>query len=812
MSGELTVSERIMYLLHGYVKYEDKYEVPFDVTQDGISQACGISRAHAAIELKKLKAAGLIAEHLSHVRKGKTRRKAYFLSFEGKNKATDIAHYVKENGLDPMVDPSKVSPEQSIRRLRTARRSSPLPQVARFFGREKELRGLLDDLASPSHKVICVRGIAGIGKTTLVAKAVSELSGQRVFWHAVKPWDAPRTLADSLGGFFAENGSKALSSYLAAGKFELGEISFMLEEELAENGFTLVFDDVDSNPQVQEFLSMLRHSCGCANILVTAEERPGFYEPSDVVARKEIHELELAGLDREAALELLGARGITGPVAEQLVRLTKGHPLSLEMVTEATPEGAHYQVSRYFEEKFYSTLQEPERSLLQFASVFEGPFPAGAIPRDLRAARKGSMLREVTPGMLEIHASLRNFVYGTMTREERTKWHSAVADYFLRENEPNERLAHLLRAGRQLEAEMMMARAGDSLLDQGNIQRLWDLVSSFEPRKPRYASAVTLLKARAANMAGEYETSWSLLEELSTDEAGPFRAEALIEMGRIKSKKGDLAGASRLLSDALNQVSDAPATRARALRGLGVVMGKLGNYARAQELLEGSAREALSAMDTKGMLLAHLELGNVFIGRGRYEQAIDHFTKCAAGFGPVDLTNVNINMGIACAHLGRLDEARVHLENAVRLAEETGQPRSLAYALTSLAEVLLRVGDVDQAREGCFRALEVFTGLEDRMGMSAAYANLGNAERAAGNLHSSEEYFSESLSSLEGMDVPRSLGLRKLEFGLILAEKGDRERALRLLEESRAHFEGIDAEDLLKRVELELKRLSKSDP
>jgi len=342
MSGDLTVSERIMYLLHGYVKYEDKYEVPFDVTQDGISQACGISRAHAAIELKKLKAADLITERLSHVRKGKSRRKAYFLSFEGKAKAAEIAHYVRDNGLDPMVDPARVSPGQSARRPKAARRSSPLPQVDRFFGREEELRTLLDDLTSPAHRVICIRGIAGIGKTTLVAKVVSELSGQRVFWHSVKPWDAPRTLADSLGGFFAENGSKALSSYLATGRFELGEVSFMLEEELAENGFTLVFDDVDSNPHVQEFLSMLRHSCGCANIVVTAEDRPGFYEPSDVVARREVHEVELTGLDREAALSLLRARGIEGPVTEQLVRLTRGHPLSLEMVTEATPEGAHY--------------------------------------------------------------------------------------------------------------------------------------------------------------------------------------------------------------------------------------------------------------------------------------------------------------------------------------------------------------------------------------------------------------------------------------------------------------------------------------
>jgi hypothetical protein len=90
LAGILTVSERIQFHLNNYLKFEDKYEVPFDVTQDGISQACAISRAHAAIELKKLKASGVILEKLSHVRKGKARRKTYFLTFEGKARAAKV--------------------------------------------------------------------------------------------------------------------------------------------------------------------------------------------------------------------------------------------------------------------------------------------------------------------------------------------------------------------------------------------------------------------------------------------------------------------------------------------------------------------------------------------------------------------------------------------------------------------------------------------------------------------------------------------------------------------------------------------------
>jgi len=809
MGGYLTVSERILFHLSNYVKYEDKYEAPFDITQDGISQACSISRAHAAIELKKLKATGVIEERLMHVRKGKARRKVYFLTMDGKAKSTKVLQYVKDNDITPMVDPSKVSPELTSSRTKSVKRSTPLPSVREFYGRDKELAEANKAITSPSIKMLSIRGIPGIGKTTLAAKLASDMSGQRVFWYAAKSWDAPRTVADALGKFFADNGSRKLASYISSGKLELGELSYLLNEELTENGFAFVFDDADCSKSLQEFLKMFRHSSGSAKIIVTSESAPEFYDNTDVVARKEILELELGGLDKKAALQLLGSRGIEGSTAEELVRVTHGHPLSLEMVTTSTTTEARYQVSKFFEDKFYSDLAEPEKSLLQFASVFQKPLPSEAIPKELKHAKKGSMLREVSPGKFEIHASLREFVHNSMTRDERSKWHSVAADYYLREGDAQERLFHLVRANRHLEAEMLISRSGEELLGKGNVQQLWEMISFFEPTKPKYKHAVFVLKARVASLVGQYDAAWSILESVSAEAEGKHRAEALVEMGEIKSKKGELEAASKLFSDALEHARDLLCERAKALRGLGVVEGKLGNYSKAQELLERSAKDAMAAMDSKGMLLAHLELGNIFIGRGMYEQAIDHFSKCAAGFGPVDLTNVYLNMGVASAFLNRMDEARLHLENAVKLADETGQPRSRACALTSLAEVLIKNGQAELAKEHCFKALEVVTELNDKLGVSAAYANLGMAERATGNLASSEEYYAESLAALQGMEAHRSRGLRMMEFGLLLEEKGDRERAKEMLRGSKELFKGIDARDLVARINEELKGMSK---
>jgi len=781
------------------------------LTQDGISQSCTISRAHAAIELKKLKASGMVEERLSHVRRGKTRRKVYLLTHDGKARASAIHQYVMDNEIDAMVDAAKVSADASPVRGRKAYRSSPLPSLKYFFGRERELDMLGRALHDPNRRLLVVKGISGIGKTTLVVKMLSESSELRIFWYAVKPWDMPRNIADSLGAFFSENGSKRLEAYLASGAFELGEISYLLRETLTENGYIFAFDDADASEEIQEFLRMFRHSGGASKMIVTIETGASLYDKSEVVAKGEVTELELSGLDMVSATELLKARGISNRIGRSLVNMVNGHPLSLEMVTESTPREARYQLSRFFEERFYEGLPTEQKSLLQLASVFQMPFAAEAIPRGLRGVRRGSMLREVVPGKFEIHASIRDFVYGHMTPEERRRWHSIAADYYLRSDNPHERLLHLLKSSRGLEAEMLMARLGEDLLDGCNVLSLWQQLEDYEPSRPRYRPGVMLIQSRLASLLGDYDAAWRILEMVSKEDADGLRAEALIGMGMILSGRGELKEASRLLTDALSQVGDSPQLRAKALRGLGVIEFKMGDHAKAEDLLSRSAQDSLSAMDQKGMLKAHLELGDVLIGRGEHEKAIEHFLKCAAGFGPVDLASAYAKMGDASVHLERVDDARSYLENAVRLSMDTGQPRMRADVLMSLADVLVKSGNKSDAREKCFEALEVFAELEDSLGVSSAYSKLGAIERLSGNLEQSEEYHAESIKALEGTGAQRALAEKKVEFGVFLTERGEHERAAGLLRESIALSESISADDIASRAGAELRKVARLD-
>ena len=287
-----------------------------------------------------------------------------------------------------------------------------------------------------------------------------------------------------------------------------------------------------------------------------------------------------------------------------------------------------------------------------------------------------------------------------------------------------------------------------------------------------------------------------------------MRAEAMVELGGIEYGRGSLERASELFTKALALADENPRVRAKATRWLGVVEARRGNHGRAKELFERSAQDSLSSMDQNGMLKAHLELGKMLIDQGEYETAISHFSKCAAGFGPVDLAGVYMNMGVAYSRLGKADDARRHLENAVSLSAETGQPRTSAYAQLSLAETLVATGEPAVARERCFEALEVLSELDDRTGMSSAYAVLGEAERLLGDQALREEYLTESVTALEGVGQPRLLARRKLDLGRLLlsngragAAKGHLKDALELSRLSGDDALGSELQEELRRIE-----------
>ncbi len=78
----------------------DIYNIPWDLTQDGVATSLRISRAHASIELKKLREAGKVDEHQTHIKGGKVKRRSYLLTPKGMLEVPKIEEIAEKNGID----------------------------------------------------------------------------------------------------------------------------------------------------------------------------------------------------------------------------------------------------------------------------------------------------------------------------------------------------------------------------------------------------------------------------------------------------------------------------------------------------------------------------------------------------------------------------------------------------------------------------------------------------------------------------------------------------------------------------------------
>lgn len=95
------------------------YNIPWDLTQDGIATSLRISRAHTSIEVKKLKEAGKVEERQTHIKGGKVKRKSYILTPVGAEEVPHIRKYAEENGIDidALLDLKKQDPNDIIENL-----------------------------------------------------------------------------------------------------------------------------------------------------------------------------------------------------------------------------------------------------------------------------------------------------------------------------------------------------------------------------------------------------------------------------------------------------------------------------------------------------------------------------------------------------------------------------------------------------------------------------------------------------------------------------------------------------------------------
>jgi tetratricopeptide (TPR) repeat protein len=205
----------------------------------------------------------------------------------------------------------------------------------------------------------------------------------------------------------------------------------------------------------------------------------------------------------------------------------------------------------------------------------------------------------------------------------------------------------------------------------------------------------------------------------------------------------------------------------------------------AREDVERALQLAQATEDPRTLGTAYFQASLVADRDGHWVLARNYAERAKAAFEEVaDQANVarlTNNLGGLNFLLGRSEEAIAQLKDAFRIALDVGSDADAARAVSSLAQVHLRLGDTALAEEQARHALGILDGREDFTDeIGNAQLVLGRALLEEGRLDEAEQAFRAAEQSFEQLGSPSHRAAAWVARGDLAAKRGDHESAARL--------------------------------
>lgn len=690
--------------------------------------------------------------------------------------------------LEPFLVKGKVQPVQAHRLIAVdARPRVSTPQAHPLFGREKELRLLVDHLeGAVSGRGSCaeVVGVPGMGKTRLIEEVQSRADGFEVVgvvcdeYRSLVPYASVGALVRQVLGIAAAAGPVETGHRLA------GEVSRLVPElvalvpllgdvvgaEVAPTPESAAIDERFRQERMADaLLDLLSAELTGPTLLVVedahwiddasaallrrlaaaATRRPWFL----LVARRsgsagpglhevrDVEHLELEPLTPEATAQLLRSvtaeRPLVPHLRDTVADRSGGNPLFLLELLEAGLNRGFDQAMPDTVEGVFAAqidrLSPPDRRLLRVASVLGVRVPVETLAEiaggDCDAtALLGDYLSVDESGFLQFrHKMLRDAAYEGLSYARRRELHAL--------------------AGAALER-----RAGN------NTAEVAGLLAAHFHHAGHHGDAW-----RYARMAGERARAVH-----ASVEAASFFDRAL--------QAGKAVGG--LLPGDLMEVSEA----------LGDARTHLGEFADAEASYQAARRWASSPVD-RARLQYKAALATDRAGNHRKTlQMLTRADHLLDGGGTPDLLKlraaIRAQYGLVRYRQGRGHDAVRLLKEAVTLAEEADAPDVLANALLNLDVAELTVGISGDGRHAR-RALEIQKAAGGNPWLEARALNhLGIRAYFAGRWSEAVSFYSDSRAACERAGDRWTAAVESANIAEVLADQGHLADAEPILEEA----------------------------
>ena len=687
-----------------------------------------------------------------------------------------------------------------------------------LVGRERErarIDALLNEAADGQSGALVITGEPGIGKSALLRYALSRVDGtthlsargaeseSELAFASLA--DFVRPVLDNLSRIpsaqaAALSGALGLGPPAAGDRFVICAATLSLLDSAAERRPLLgIVDDAHwldtSSAQAIVFTARRLGTEGIVLLLASPAIE------GTVLERAGIEELQLSGLEEEAARELLAQRTqeIAPQVVERLVAETAGNPLALlelsellsaDQLTGAEPLAGSLPpattVERLFAHRVGELPESTQQALLVLAASESGRLadlaPAlhelGLDVADLDPAEQARLVTSHDETIDFRHPLLRSAVYNAAGTGARRAAHRALAEEASRDR----RAWHLSAAAPEREDDVADALETSALASRKRgghaeaaaaFERAAELTTDGERRARRLVSA-----ADESRIAGGGDHALRLLDGAleSTDDA-QLVAEIQHLRGTVEMWRGEPAEAYAVLVHGAEAVEPIdPSKAARMLADAAWASFMAGEINDGLEVARRACAVAERAEELT-QVLAGATLGLALLLRGetddalpllvRYQELLDegeHGSRAYHLLRPA---------GQVLTWLERYEGAEALFQQTIASARENSALGALPYALAGLANVDFRTGQWVTAYAGASEAVRIAEDTDQRTLLAFALISLSRVEAALGRADDCRAHVARALecSSVGAIAALASSILGFLELGLGRAEE-----------------------------------------
>ena len=588
------------------------------------------------------------------------------------------------------------------------------PRPTLVVGRDLELARVMTELARPNTTAIALRGMGGVGKSTLLAETLHRVAGNQfkdgVVWIACNDLEGEEgasRLYDSVG--------IALGNGEVTQTPDIGSKAVALRKAIAGNHILFALDNVEALLPLEDVIATLtaRGSDGVGGeiLLSTRVSWP------DITNLTEIDLDSLSTDQGLALLKTLVARTSTGisnddeANARAIVEAVGALPLALELVapriarrTEPLAslagrlheEGVQLKGrTKGIERTFnitYSQLEPDQQTAFVALAVFTGPeFGQDAA---MTAVRSLLNKEDASPHLLIDLADL-----------------SLLRVVPQAEGAPRYQLHPLLQ---QFARERLRARdSTDDIKLHRVVARYYQQYMHEKARKNRYSAHD--IELEFMNALGSL--TWMHDRTNLPDEAGKEAQEIVGDIGSslraFIMDRGYWTDGRRILqwaADANVQIGNARRA-STILSALGFISRQQGDFDTAERCYKRGLELARSANDKRAEAARIHSMGTLAMNRGKLDDARAYYEEALAARRRMrddgGISSTLRSLGILATERGNWDEARTYLGEALSIKANAGASR--ARTLCELAAVNIRdpQGDKIRARQYLDESLSV---------------------------------------------------------------------------------------------------------